>query len=70
MRQLWAQGTCKRVKEIGGMKEKQHDYELNGTISRLSFLKHKPVYSWHEIGLIRRNKVAFGRKVVLDYRTF
>lgn len=33
MHQFWAQETCKRMKEIGSMKEKkQHDYELNGTI--------------------------------------
>jgi len=38
--------------------KKQHDYELSGTISKLSFLKHKPICSWHEIGLIGKNKVA------------
>lgn len=42
------------MKEVGGMKKKKHDYESSGTISKLPFLKH----SWHEIGLIGRNKVA------------
>lgn len=58
MHQFWAQETCKRMKEMGGVKEKHHDYELNGTISKLSFLKHKPVLSWHEVELTGRSKVA------------
>lgn len=37
---------------------KQHDYELTGTISRLLFLKNKPIYSWQKTGLIGRNKIA------------
>lgn len=36
--------------------QKQHDYEVNSMKAyfKAFILKHKPIYAWHDIGLIEK----------------
>lgn len=56
------------MKEVGGMKEKQQQKTKQKNTPtwlwvewhhfKAFILKYKPIYSWHEIGLLETNKVA------------